>query len=220
MKVITRDLLKDKIPHAWHQVSFKQYIRLCKASDDYLSIISIFLDIPIETLRIAKVENFDTFIRSLAFMKKAPEWVDTPYELGGIKLPKDVTWETTGQFEDMRKIIKTIDPSNSIGEIEKYGMIAAIYYQPMKDGSEYDSKKAEALVSEIENMSCVEVVSVGRFFFSKLIASLNNMPDNFLIQGTRPKRRRRASRPWLRRLTSTVLSIFYRGATSPKKNRF
>lgn len=213
MKVITREIYRDKIPKSWDDVSFRQYINLAKASDDYIKVLSLFLHIDYNTIKKAKVENFDTLIASLAFMKTPPHWEESPTKLGKIKMPKDITWETVEQFEEMRQVIVKFDVNDSLAQIEQYRRIVAIYYQPLKDNSEYDSEKSEYLLDEIDNMSCIEVISMGRFFFAKLISSMNNIPNNFLSQNIRPKSRMQVFLNLTKRLASTPLFRRLRRAT-------
>lgn len=195
MKVITK--ATDKIPHSWDKVTFAQYLALNEAGNDYIKILSIFLDIDQETLKKAKVENFEAVIASLSFLKKEPIFYDQPLTLNGVKLPKDITWESTEQFEDMRLIISTLDDKQPIEQIKKFAEICAIYYQATVDG-EYDSNKAKERLTEIYQMSCVEVISMGRFFFFKLVSSLTGTSVNSLKPITLARRKTLVILNWLK----------------------
>jgi len=220
MKVITREIYRDKIPKKWDDVTFRQYINLAKASDDYIKVLSLFLNIEYDTLKKAKVENFDLVVASLSFMKEQPAWQEYPVTLAGIKMPKDITWETIEQFEEMRKVILNHDINDALAQIEQYRHIVSIYYQPLKDGSDYDSEKAQYLLDSIDNMSCIEVISLGRFFFAKLISSINNIPNSFLKQTIRPKSRMQVFLTLTKRLGSTALFKRLRKGTYSSSVRY
>lgn len=206
---------QDEIPYRWEQVSFKKFIELQKHSneDDSVRHISILLDKDYDFIKKAKIENLEFILRRLSFVNQPPQWVDYPSKIGGLELPKDITWETTEQFEAMRKLMVPGE-TDPVKINQRYSEIVAIYYQPAKDKGEYNSDRAKELIPEIENLSCVEVVSLGYFFASKLLATSNNIPQTYLHLSTLMKKQRPGYQNLIRNLSSMVRSMFSRKVTS------
>lgn len=208
----------DSVPYRWEKVSFAQYLELSKHSrdNDVIRTISILLNVPYDTVKKAKITNLEYVIRRLSFVNVLPQWIDTPTEINGIAIPKDVTWESTEQFEEMRKAIVFKDDD---AILESYAKIVAIYYQPVATNSEFDFRKAFDMIDEIKKFSCVEVVSVGHFFATKVLASLQNIPQTFLSLGTLTRKRKLDLKGLMKRLSFTLRSIFSRVAISSSKTQ-
>lgn len=210
----------DSVPYRWEQVSFAQYLELNKHSrdNDVVRTMSILLNVPYDTVKKAKITNLEYVIRRLSFVNLLPQWIDSPSEINGVKIPKDVTWESTEQFEEMRKaIVLKDDDVNAI--LESYAKIVAIYYQPVKDKGPFDYNKAMEMIAEVKKFSCVEVVSVGHFFATKVLASLQNIPQTFLSLGTLTKKKKLDLKSLMRRFNFMLRSIFSRVAISSNRMR-
>lgn len=100
------------------------------------------------------------------------------FELGSVELPL----ESLGQFEDMRAVMAKHNPPDELTDQERvafateaYPKYAAIYCQKMRDGK-YDHKKAMELAETFWDCSSTEVITVGNFFFSKLLTSFRSTP--------------------------------------------
>jgi len=80
-------------------------------------------------------------------------------------VPKDVTIESLGQFEDMRNaMMKKMDIQEHTAAYARY---VAIYLQKIRDGH-YDPAKVEEVQEEVKSFPACEVIAVGQFFFLKL----------------------------------------------------
>jgi hypothetical protein len=100
------------------------------------------------------------------------------FEVGAVDLPL----ESIGQFEDMRKVMTQYNPADELTDQERvafateaYPKYAAIYCQKMRD-KVYDYEKAMKLSEEFWDCSSTEVITVGNFFFTKLLNSFNYTP--------------------------------------------
>lgn len=207
MKVIP--FKAETVPYEWRGVTFGQFKRICDNINDEISILSVFMGIEPDILRKAKVENFEALMSRLKFLYNAPIWDEQPKKLGLYDIPKDVTFESTGQFEDMKNVYKLDQAQleeinkNPALEYQNFAKIAAIYYQPVRQNTEYNYGAAMELLPELDTLSCVEVVSVGRFFFAKLLSLRSGIPVNFLTANTPQRKKRRGFEGLMRRLTST-----------------
>lgn len=218
-------LKAENVWYKWDQVNFGDFLKICDAQREQneIKILSLAVNIDEHDLRKAKVDSsFDVVMTRLRFLYKPPVWNEQPTKLGDITMPKDITFESVEQFETMRQLYANptkIDTEDPIEEMRKFGTLAAIYYQPIKEQREYDADRAYALLPEIEKFSCVEVVSIGRFFWAKLVSLRSGIPLNSLIAVTPPKKLKLGLRPLLRRLGSTLRSRFSQMATSSSKGK-
>jgi hypothetical protein len=95
-------------------------------------------------------------------------------------IPKDITLETLGQFEDMRKVMDSCNPKDGDTDIEKivriteaYPVYSAIYCQKIRDG-QYDCDKAMEMVPEMWAAPALEILSAGNFFLISLSSSFSS----------------------------------------------
>jgi len=95
------------IPMRWEEVSFRQFLELSKAGNDFAKIISVFTDIEPETLRKAEIKNLDQLLTAITFINTKPEPV-IPKEIMGYPVPKDLGFESIGQIEDIKDELKKI----------------------------------------------------------------------------------------------------------------
>ena len=51
-----------ELPEKWEEVDFKTFVKLVKADQDYVSILSILLGIETNELRKAKIQGLDLII--------------------------------------------------------------------------------------------------------------------------------------------------------------
>lgn len=210
MKIIS--VQSDKIPYQWNKVSYGTYKKIVADSSDTYKILSYFIDATPEEIKRAKVEGFEVVMERLKFLRETPVWDETPHSLLGMKMPKDITWETTEQYEMMRLLFAT--ELTPLQTIEHYGEAVAMYYQPIVQKTDFDPEKATALLPQINEASCVEVVSLGRFFYAKLVSLQSGIPISYLTANTPQKKRRPGFRSLIKRLTSMRSSTFFRRATS------
>lgn len=100
------------------------------------------------------------------------------FDIGPIELPL----ESLGQFEDMRRVMVEHNPHAEMDDQERvafateaYPKYAAIYCQKMRD-AKYDFDEAMKMADTFWECSSTEVITVGNFFFTKLLRSFNYTP--------------------------------------------
>jgi len=170
-----------QVPSSWDDLSFNQWAQIAKVTtNDRIKVASICLGLCESDMRKARLENVETLYSTLEFINEPCEMITEPVKVKEWDIPKDITFQSLGQFEDMRQtfdkalaqVIKTpegtIDILQTIPAIAEYFPLwCAIYCQKVRDG-EYDYEKASFLSEELKEASCIEVLSAGSFFFYKL----------------------------------------------------
>lgn len=160
------------IPTVWRDVTYSQYVYMI-IPRSFSEYIHIFSGIPLETLHRAKINNVDKLSLALAFLSIRPN-MDRTETVGKYALPGQPQFESLGQFEDLRNLVKRyphkerkdFDYTDFEIECELYLEACAIYFQKIRDGV-YDSSKIGQVKDELRNASAVEVLSNGAFFFAK-----------------------------------------------------
>lgn len=151
--------VEKQIPTKWKEVTFAQFIKLVEAGDDPAKVISIFTDIEEETLRKAKISNLESIIAMLGFLKTEMN-LKVPETCMGYKIPKNLEFETIGQFQDLKAEAVQIKDAKSF---DKYALFCAIYAT-----NPYDYQQAEKLIPTFLNAPCEEVMAIGNFILVKL----------------------------------------------------
>lgn len=162
---------KYLIPTCWPDVNYRNYIALldCKNLLDY---IALFTGIDKEILLKAELKNLEVIAQSLSFLTVQPQFEAGPTKMVGPHvLPRDVTIESLGQFEDLRGLlakaplnIETVENVKLLYDLQLEA--CAIYCQKVKYGS-YDYTKVAEVKEELKEFSCIEVVQTGAFFLFK-----------------------------------------------------
>lgn len=163
---------KTKIPTHWNDVTYSQYVYMI-IPRTFTEYIHTFSGIPLETLHAAQIKNVDKLSLALAFLSLRPN-MDRTATVGKYTLPGQPQFESLGQFEDLRNLVKRypykerkdFDYTDFETECELYLESCAIYFQKIRDGV-YDSSKVPSVKDELRNASAVEVLSNGAFFFAK-----------------------------------------------------
>lgn len=172
--------VKRDIPTRWAEVTFKQFLELDSCGEDYAKVLSLFTGIDDATIRKASITKLDSVLEMLGFLRtKIP--TDLPESICGYKLPKDLGFETVGQYSDLKQDLNDSKDLTPTQRIEKYTLYCAIYACKAKYG-EYDWQKAEEMRDEFLNAPVTEVLAVGNFTLLKLIALRNHTPVNYLQQ--------------------------------------
>lgn len=164
---------KHLIPTVWGDVTYYQYIQLITTPNNLIDYISVFTNIPRETLATAKLNNVERIAIALSFLTMPPKFEAEPTKMvGPYYVPKDITLESLGQFEDLRELIKQMPTGTTPEEVIKtsdlYLTACSIYVQKIADGK-YDPQRVEAVKDRLKNYSCMEVIQTGSFFFYKLL---------------------------------------------------
>ena len=163
---------KYKIPTAWGDVTYNQYIELLKAPNSLLHYIHIFTAIPVDTLQNSELKNLERIALSLSFLTIPPKPDKKPTPMvGPYPMPTDVTIQSLGQFEDLRDLAKKLPPNlqtleNQLAMAELTLEACAIYVQKIKH-SKYDYTKVKEVKEELKIYSCMEVTQTGTFFLAK-----------------------------------------------------
>lgn len=164
------------IPSSWEEVTYSQYLKMIEVKSD-VEMISTFTGIDEETLRKATITGLDTLIAALGALGvfSKPAAFKTPDKIMGVPVPKNIKFESLGQFEDMRKLIMSGDmaldlkiesPVNPRLYVEGLRKICAIYIQKEMDG-EYSYTKAMEM--DFNNAPAHEVIGAGTFFFARVL---------------------------------------------------
>lgn len=187
------------IPTRWSEITFEMFLKLDGCKDD-AHIFALFTGISVETIRKVKIKNVDSVLALLSFLRTNPDPTPIPDEILGYPIPKDLAFETIGQYEDLKDSLKT--ERNGIDKLRQYPLYCAVYACSHKHG-EYDWQKAEAMAHEFLKAPAVEVLAIGNFTLAKLIALMKGTTPDFLMQAVHRKK----SRPVLRGWHSSLASI-------------
>lgn len=162
---------KYQIPTAWSDVTYSQYIQLLSLQPTIANRINLFTQIGLDKILKAKLKNLESISLALSFL-------DVPFEaklgatnVGKYPVPKDVTLESVGQFEDLRALCNRRPPDLSTTANQTLFAdlcleACAIYIQKVKD-KEYDSEKVQWVKEELKKESCIQVIQTGSFFLFK-----------------------------------------------------
>jgi hypothetical protein len=161
---------KIQIPTSWGDVTYSQYVTLLTTPNNLIYYVSLFTGISVDTLTKAQIKNIDKLAIALSFITIPPKIEAEPTKLvGPYFLPKDITTESLGQFEDLRNLIKQFPKEPDPEKLaELYLKACAIYCQKIKDGK-YDPAKVPAMEEELKGYSCIEVTQTGGFFLFRQV---------------------------------------------------
>jgi hypothetical protein len=159
--------LPYQFPTCWDDVTYRQSVALLD-SVTLTDHIHIFTGIPKETLESAELVNLEKISLALSFLSFAPTW-DRTNMVGRYIMPLDVTIQSLGQFESLRKLVLKIPPK-PVEEPKVFTDLCltacAIYCQKLRDGI-FDSEKVHEVKEELQDFSCSEVMGTGAFFLLK-----------------------------------------------------
>lgn len=182
--------IERTIPTGWEQVTFGQLIELSDCGDDRAKALSVFLKIDAETIRKAQIVNLDSVLAVLSFLE-TDIFTVVPPKILGYELPKDLGFETVGQYQDLKENLKLSQGLTNKEALAKYPLYVAIYACKAKHGH-YDWRLAEDMADEFLQAPCTEVMGIGNFTLAKLIGSTVNIKKNSQSQNTLMKRFRLA----------------------------
>lgn len=188
------------IASSWDDFTYDQFWRIMNLTDDTFELVSIFTDVPRETLAGATITGLEKIIELANSIIKGgqPDWDGTADQVGPYKLPKNskgefnIQFESLGQFEDMRVVWKTVTDVTTL--TAAHPRFVSIYLQKLRDGA-YDPDKAKAMLQEIKAMPAKEVITAGSFFYVRLTSLLTGTPAPSPSVSPSPKKSKPASRP-------------------------
>lgn len=192
---------------SWLKMSFTQYLRILKLTDDKIELISILTGLDYDYLKKAKITGLESILYKAQFLNEPPQFHVKPTHIGPYKLPLnsegifDIQFESLAQFEDMRQIMTKLEQGIH-AHTEAYAKYCAIYLQKLRDG-QYDGDKALAMVPEVMLYPASDVIVAGGFFFVKLqslstgtqSSSQSSAPHRKKSTGKRSKRSSGRTRP-------------------------
>jgi hypothetical protein len=180
------------LPTSYDDVTYAQYIALLTLPNTLIHQIHLFTGIPIETLQSAELKNLEKIALALSFINLSPKAEEGPRDIGKYFVPKDVTIESLGQFEDLRALIhrrptdlSTIE--NNLLWCDLCLEACSIYVQKLKDGK-YDSQKVAGVKEELKNYPAMPIIQTGSFFFGKLLSTLTGTTSRYQSLSQRLRR--------------------------------
>lgn len=172
------------IPASWDDILFGQYLSVLKLTqeapeDDTIKLLARLIDIDYETLRKAEIKGFEKVLIALDFLIVPPVWnQEQPERIGKFILPKDITLESVGQYEDMKAVFVSNREKPLADFVACYPLMVGIYLAGI--GQEYDYEHAKKIAIDLEKYPAREVVEAATFFITKLIHLTLGTPPNYL----------------------------------------
>jgi hypothetical protein len=154
---------KDGIPINWDGVTFGQFLKL-KDCKDHADVLAMFLNMKADTLRIAQIKNLADVIQALRFLDRQMPMI-VPRSINGYLIPKDLNFNTIGQFEDLKELQKKLGDKGE--NIAVYADMVTVYAMP--DYNSATPEQREEFTKQFFNAPCTEVMAVGNFTLVKLI---------------------------------------------------
>jgi hypothetical protein len=201
---------KVSIKSSWDELTFTEYCEILKNKLDTIGLISLFSGIDCEILKKATIIGLDEVLISLSFLNTPPVVPGYVDKVGKYVLPItggkfNIQFEALGQFEDMRSIIKKLPSDTPYALTESFPAMVSIYLQKVRDG-EYNYQKAQEMIPEIRLMPALEVISLGSFFFVKLLSLSTGTKANSLPTNQSPKKLKRGTKSSRKPLAVTARS--------------
>lgn len=195
------------VPINWDGVSFRKCLELRDVKKDNTSkILSVLLGVDEDLIRRSKIVNLDAVITALGFVTKQMEYI-WPETILGIKVPKALEFETTGQFEDAKLLLKNFPQKAedvTTDHFKSYVDLVGIYTMPNYIDSNEEEKNLFA--ARFWDAPCSEVLAIGNFTWMKYIGLIVSTGQNSLPRTTRIKKLRLAIKAWR---TRTAFSVRY-----------
>lgn len=192
-----------EVPTGWRQVDFGTYLALCDAGHKIHERLHVITHIEVETLKKSVITNLDKLIMILNFIDTQPNQDKLPDKVLGYSIPKDLEFQTTERYEDLKQICSEMK-ENTTKDIKRYSELVACYACP----EPYDWKDAEKLAPEFLKAPCEEVLAVGNFTLLKLAGLSLNTKIPYPSQVTLMTKFRLVSKALLKRLAVTLRSYF------------
>jgi len=193
----TKSNVERYIPTRWEEVTFKHYLDMQDAGDDYVKVLSVFTGMPEDVVRRSAILQLESVIQALSFIYTTMP-MQVPQKILGYEVPKDLGFKSIAQFQDLREDMK--EKRVPIEQIKRYPLYCATYAM-----AEYDWRKAEEMQAEFLQAPAPEVIAIGNFTLRKLVGLRIGKQLNFPKQVTRVQRWKLALKGWLIRLDFLVL---------------
>ena len=183
------------IPTNWGDLSFNQAIEIFDKDMSNIDVFSMFTGIPVDKIRSEKnVNTVNQLMYGLPFLKEFPDKSELPISVKiddvVYNLPfalKDDMYDVgdapVGCIEDIKEVIyqKTReiigDDERGLTPLEEIKLkpyIVGLYLSSIM--GEYDFKAGMKLADKVsDQISFLEVNSIGNFFLKRLVASINGL---------------------------------------------
>jgi hypothetical protein len=208
------------IPEGYHQVPFKHFLKVAEHPKDTNYAMAAVTDLDVETIKKAKIKNVDDAILALSFFNRDPE-LKVPDTCLGYAIPKDLGFETTAQYEDLKKYLEEAK-KNKATELDILGMyplFCALYACSHKHGS-YNWKQAEEMAPEFLDAPATEVLAIGNFTLLKLIGLNLGIKNSYPKPLTRAKKLKLVLKSWVRSLVLPVQLRIWKRKLRTKNQSF
>jgi len=194
--------VKKEIPEDWSEVTFGQYLDLVEVQHNPSGCLAVFVGIAESTLQKVRIVGLDDVLHTLSFVQTPPT-TQIPKEIKvgdkAYKVPKDLAFETTGQFQDAKAIVESFQPNGDNLSREdqlKYLDLVAVFAMP--DYLDKSVEEQKEFAQQFLNASCGEVLAVGNFTLLKLIGWKMNIKPGALNKTGALKKLRLAIKIWLK----------------------
>lgn len=187
---------QKEIPTSWDGVTFRQFQQLKDTKD--LTALSVFTGLDTETLRKAKVKNFDDVIRALSFTGFPPDLFKLPKSILKFGVRQDLGFEPFGRYSDIKDIVDKGIEGDEL--LKQYPLFCAIYTHL----GEYSYQEAEKNVELFYEAPCTEVLALGNFLLMRLVGLKKGTVKTSQYLPTPLKKLRLAFLLWRARLAFTL----------------
>jgi hypothetical protein len=214
--ILNGKLTERNIPASWDQVTFKQFLDLIDCVDDYVKAISVFTGVDADIIKKAKIKGLYDVMHTLGFLRQECQ-TRVPERILFYPVPKDLSFETIAQYEDLRAAINSTATLSRKEQLAKYTFYCAVFAcremsiertrdlamkypnEGIKYG-EYHPLKAEAMQDEFLNAPAPEVLGIGNFTLTNLTALSLGIKVSYQKPITQVKRLKLVLKRWALRL--------------------
>jgi len=197
-----------KIPTSWagpDAVTFGQFIDIEPLQQDKVKVLAYFLGMDNVTLRKARITGLEAILLALGFLNTQPD-LSIPEKIMGHPVPKDLAFETIGQYADLRDDLKNTQGMSGLERLKRYPLYCATYAcKP------YDWQKAEEMKEKFMNAPAGEVLAIGHFTLVKLIGLSAPTKPTSPTPPTRLKKLRQGLTVWVRNTGFMARYYIWRG---------
>lgn len=193
-------------PTCWDDVTFEQYVSIMENAE-FTKVVALFLGMDEERFLNVNIDGLELLLEATQFVYKSdPQFEDYYQSVGGFTLPDnnkgkfDIRFESLGQFLDMEAERKKheykflqeegkplkFEFKEPVPATKAYARYLAIYLQKIEDGT-YSPNRVVAMQERVMKFKAYEVLSIGQFFFLKLIALSSGTHDLFRTMNLKSK---------------------------------
>mgnify|MGYP000859589879 CR=1 FL=1 len=180
------------LPSSWHDVTMKQYCQIIKTAQEDLNafrLVSILSGVPYSDLINIPADSFDSRVLDvLGFITESPlnvHELDRPETLTVGKrmftIPDPGKCTVGQQLMLQGHCREAMETGAPHCDLVLYA--AAVYLQPLIDGTAFNDERIQATISVIEQLPVIDIYPTGAFFltgyieFLKLSGTPSNQPQ-------------------------------------------